>query len=240
MNKNPTTPITRSKGGSLMARSFRNARFLILFFVVVSLMCPHLSFAKRERATKKTEETQTTKKSKPVQTSQPAQTQQVSQSALQCDAQSALLMDGLTGEILYEQNSHLRIPPASFVKVMTLYVVFDAIRSGQLKRDDMVIVSEKAWKTQGSKMFIKVGDKVKVEDLLKGVAVASGNDACIALAEHLAGSEEVFVSKMNEKAKLLGMKDSQFRNSDGMPAEGQYVSALDMAILVTALYPGSS
>ena len=111
-------------------------------------------------------------------------------------------MDGLTGEILYEQNPRLRIPPASFVKVLTLYLAFDAIRGGQLKMDDLVTVSEKAWRTQGSKMFIKVGSQVRVEDLLKGIAIASGNDACIALAEHMAGSEEVFVSKMNEKAKF--------------------------------------
>jgi len=114
---------------------------------------------------------------------------------------------------------------------MTLYLVFDALRAGQLKLDELVTVSEKAWRTQGSKMFIKVGDRVKVEDLMKGVAIVSGNDACIALAEHLSGSEEVFVSKMNEKAKLLGLQDTQFKNSDGMPAEGQQTSAMDMAIL---------
>jgi D-alanyl-D-alanine carboxypeptidase (penicillin-binding protein 5/6) len=214
-----------------MVRSLGYRRVLVLFIVGVSLIIPHHSFAKRERATKKTEATHTTRKSKPAQSSQPAQIPQVTQSVLQCDAQSALLMDGLTGEVLYEQNPHLKIPPASFVKVMTLYLVFDAIRAGQLKLDDRVIVSEKAWRTQGSKMFIKVGEKVTVEDLLKGIAVASGNDACIALAEHMAGSEEVFVSKMNEKAKLLGMNDSQFKNSDGMPAEGQVTSALDMALL---------
>jgi D-alanyl-D-alanine carboxypeptidase (penicillin-binding protein 5/6) len=140
-------------------------------------------------------------------------------------------MDGLTGQVLYEQDSHLKIAPASFVKVLTLYLVFDAIRAGQIKMDDMVTVSEKAWRTQGSKMFIKVGERVRVEDLIKGVAVASGNDACIALAEHLSGSENVFVSKINEKAKVLGMKDSQFQNSHGMPADDQYTTAMDMAIL---------
>jgi D-alanyl-D-alanine carboxypeptidase (penicillin-binding protein 5/6) len=144
-------------------------------------------------------------------------------------------MDGLTGQILYEQNPRLRIPPASFVKVMTLYLVYDAIRAGQLKMDDLVTVSERAWKrvwkTDSSKMFIKVGERVRVEDLMKGVAISSGNDACIALAEHLSGSEEVFVSKMNEKAKLLGLNDTQFRNSDGMPADGQYMTALDMGNL---------
>jgi D-alanyl-D-alanine carboxypeptidase (penicillin-binding protein 5/6) len=97
--------------------------------------------------------------------------------------------------------------------------------------DEMVTVSEKAWRIQGSKMFIKVGERVKVEDLLKGIAIASGNDACIALAEHLAGSEEVFVAKINEKAKLVGMKNSEFKNSHGMPADGQVTSAMDMAVL---------
>jgi D-alanyl-D-alanine carboxypeptidase (penicillin-binding protein 5/6) len=140
-------------------------------------------------------------------------------------------MDALTGEVLYEQNPRLKIPPASFVKVLTLYLAFDAIRAGQLKTDTLVTVSEKAWRTQGSKMFIKVGSQVKVEDLLKGIAVASGNDACVALAEHMAGSEDVFVTKMNEKAKALGMNDSQFKNPDGMPADGQETTSLDMAIL---------
>jgi D-alanyl-D-alanine carboxypeptidase (penicillin-binding protein 5/6) len=163
--------------------------------------------------------------SKKVQAPQPAQ------GGLQCDAQSAVLKDGLTGEILYEQNPDLKIPPASFVKVLTLSLAFDAIRAGQLKLEDMVTVSENAWRTQGSKMFIKVGDRVKVEDLIKGIAIASGNDACIALAEHLSGSEEVFVSRMNEKAKAIGMKNSQFKNSHGMPAIDQYTTAMDMAVL---------
>ncbi|HSB04632.1 MAG TPA: D-alanyl-D-alanine carboxypeptidase family protein [Thermodesulfobacteriota bacterium] len=215
-----------------MIRSFRNGWIPVLLLVTLILIFPEGSFAKRERPTKKPETAQMTKKSTPTENPPTAQAAlQGAQSSLQCDSQSALLMDGLTGEILFEQNPRLRIPPASFVKVMTLYLAFDAIHGGQLKMDDLVTVSEKAWRTQGSKMFIKVGSQVKVEDLLKGIAVASGNDACIALAEHMAGSEEVFVSKMNEKAKLLGMNDSQFRNSDGMPAEGQYTSALDMAIL---------
>jgi len=182
----------------------------------------------------------TTKPSRPpkastkVKTQPKTETAQASQTAsggLQCDAQSAVLMDGLTGVILYEQNPSLRISPASFVKVMTLYIVYDAIRSGKIKTTDMVTVSEKAWRMQGSKMFIKVGERVKVEDLMKGIAIASGNDACIALAEHVSSSEEVFVSKMNEKAKLLGLKDSQFKNSHGMPSEDQYTTAMDMAIL---------
>jgi len=215
-----------------MIRSFRNGWIPVLLLVILTFVLPEASFAKREGSTKKSEAAQTTQKSTPIQTPQtPQAAQQVAQSSLQCDSQSALLMDGLTGEVLYEQNPRLKIPPASFVKVMTLYLALDAIRGGQLKMDDLVTVSERAWRTQGSKMFIKVGSQVKVEDLLKGIAVASGNDACVALAEHMAGSGEVFVSKMNEKAKLLGMNDSQFKNSDGMPAEGQYTTALDMAIL---------
>jgi len=95
----------------------------------------------------------------------------------------------------------------------------------------MVTVSEKAWRIQGSKMFIKVGDRVKVEDLLKGIAIASGNDACIALAEHIAGSEETFVTKMNEKGRLLGLKETHFNNSHGMPVDDQYTTAMDMATL---------
>src|SRR4030042_4037684 len=112
-------------------------------------------------------------------------------------------MDGLTGQVLFEQNPDSKMTPASFVKIMTLFLVYDAIRGGQLKMDEMVTVSEKAWRIQGSKMFIKVGERVKVEDLLKGIAIASGNDSCVAIAEHMAGTEDVFVSKMNEKAVSL-------------------------------------
>lgn len=212
------------------SRSLRNIWISGLLLVVFLIALPNQGFSKTTRTSKttKSREAGIHQKTQAPKTTQSAQT---SQGGLQCDAQSALLMDGLTGQVLYEQNPQLRMPPASFVKILTLYLVFDALRAGQLKMDDLVTVSERAWRTQGSKMFIKVGDRVKVEDLLKGVAIASGNDACIALAEHLSGSEEVFVSKMNEKAKLLGLNDSQFRNSDGMPADGQYTTAMDMAIL---------
>lgn len=173
----------------------------------------------------------THQKAKAPEKAKAAQDGQAPSGGLQCDARSAILMDGATGQVLFEQNGNSKMAPASFVKIMTLYLVYDAIRAGQLKMDDMVTVSEKAWRIQGSKMFIKVGERVKVEDLIKGVAIASGNDACIALAEHLSGSEEAFVTKMNDKAKLLGLKDTQFRNSHGMPAEGQYTTAMEMAIL---------
>jgi D-alanyl-D-alanine carboxypeptidase (penicillin-binding protein 5/6) len=199
---------------------------LILFLFFIVFPNPILS-----KTIKTSKSTKPFPKSKTSLKAESGRASQTTSGSLQCDAQSAILMDGLTGQVLYEQNPNVNIPPASFVKVMTLYVVYDAIRGKQIKVDDMVTVSERAWRMQGSKMFIKVGERVKVEDLMKGVAIASGNDACIALAEHVSGSEEAFVSKMNEKAKLLGLKETQFKNSHGMPADDQYTTAMDMAIL---------
>ncbi len=206
-------------------RSLKNIWISTLILMIFFIAFPNPIVSKTVKTSPKVRKAQKT------QTQQSPPSVQTSQNPLQCDAQSVVLMDGLTGQVLYEQNSHLRIPPASFVKVLTLYVVFDALRTGQIKTEDLVTVSEKAWRIQGSKMFIKVGERVKVDDLLKGITVASGNDACIAIAEYLAGSEEVFVSKMNEKAALLGLKDSQFKNSHGMPADDQYTTAMDMALL---------
>ncbi len=204
----------------------------LLLFIIFFIAFPDPSLS---RTTKSSKPPHTSQKTKALQKTETTKDSQATSGPLQCDAQSAVLMDGFTGQVLYEQSPNLRIPPASFVKVMTLYVIYDAVRAGQIKKDDLVTVSDlawrRAWKTDSSKMFIKVGERVKVEDLMKGVAIASGNDACVALAEHLSGSEDAFVSKMNEKAKLLGLKDSQFKNSDGLPAEDQYITALDMAIL---------
>ena len=211
-----------------MIRSHKNVWMTILILFFFFIVFPNPILSKPIKSSKITKASPKSKTSHKAETTQPSQ---ATSGGFQCDAQSAVLMDGLTGQVLYEQNPNLKIPPASFVKVMTLYVVYDAIRGGQIKRDDMVTVSERAWRMQGSKMFIKVGERVKVEDLMKGVAIASGNDACIALAEHVSGSEEAFISKMNEKAKLLGLKDSQFKNSHGMPADDQYTTSMDMAIL---------
>jgi len=230
MNKNPSDFFGVSEE-RMKIHSFKNIWIAAIFLTISFIAFPNQILSKTtkaSRSTKSSKKAQTTQKAQIPQTTQATKT---TQSSRQCDAQSAVLMDGLTGQVLYEQNPQLRIPPASFVKVLTLYLIYDAIRAGQLKMDDMVTVSERAWRTQGSKMFIKVGDRVKVEDLLKGVAIASGNDACIALAEQLSGSEEVFASKMDEKAKFLGLKDSQFKNSHGMPEEGQFTTAMDMAIL---------
>jgi serine-type D-Ala-D-Ala carboxypeptidase (penicillin-binding protein 5/6) len=198
--------------------SRRNAATAVVLFLVFALTCPLPAQSRPARASSRSPAASAKAAGKP-------------DNPLYCDSKSAVLMDALTGQVLYEQDSGMQMPPASFVKVLTLYVVFDAIRAGQLKMDDMITVSEKAWRIQGSKMFIRVGDRVKVEDLLKGIAIDSGNDSCIAIAEHLAGTEDVFVSKMNEKAAAIGMKDSKFMNAHGMPAQGQLTTAMDMAVL---------
>jgi D-alanyl-D-alanine carboxypeptidase (penicillin-binding protein 5/6) len=119
----------------------------------------------------------------------------------QVAASSYILLDYHSGHILASENPHLQVEPASITKMMTAYVVFSEIKSGNLSLEDMVTISEKAWRTGGSKMFIEVDKQVKVEDLVRGMIVQSGNDACVALAEHIAGSEEVFASMMNQHAK---------------------------------------
>jgi D-alanyl-D-alanine carboxypeptidase (penicillin-binding protein 5/6) len=146
-------------------------------------------------------------------------------------AKSAILLDGISGQVIYEYNPNLRTGPASLTKIVALDIVFDNIKDGNIKLEDEVIISEKAWRTYGSKMFIEVGKKVNVEDLIKGVAVISGNDACVALAEHISGVEEVFVNKMNEKIKSIGLINTKFNNSSGLPHPEQYTVALDMAFI---------
>jgi serine-type D-Ala-D-Ala carboxypeptidase (penicillin-binding protein 5/6) len=215
---------------------FRDRRYLVALPLIFSLtLLPGLALARKAKPVVKTVKPphETSKPSaKPKTVAAPgAKEKQAASSVFQIEGRAAVLMDGLTGQVLYEQDPGLKIAPASFVKVLTLFVVYDAIKAGQLKMDAPVTVSQKAWKTQGSKMFVKVGEAVKVEDLIKGIAIASGNDACIALAEHMAGSEEAFVKKMNEKAQQIGMKDSVFQNCHGMPAEGQVTTAMDMAVL---------
>jgi D-alanyl-D-alanine carboxypeptidase (penicillin-binding protein 5/6) len=143
------------------------------------------------------------------------------------DAQCVVLTDALSGQVLYDKFS--KEDGANFVKILTLYIALDAIRSGQLKLEDWVTVSE-SLEVEGSKMFIKVGDRVKVEDLLKGIAIASGNDACIAW-QNTWQDRRRYLSQMNEKASLLRLKDSRFTNSHGMPDGGEYTTAMDVGPL---------
>ena len=150
-------------------------------------------------------------------------------------ATSHILIDYNSGKVLAENNADAKLAPASLTKILTVYVVFKEIKNGHLHLDDKVTISQNAWQTSGSKMFVKVNDQVKVEDLLKGVIIQSGNDASVALAEHVAGNEATFAELMNQHAARLGMVNSHFENSDGLPSDGHYTSARDLTIVTTAL-----
>lgn len=144
------------------------------------------------------------------------------------NAKSAILMDVTTGRVLYEQYADRRIPPASLTKVLSMYVAMEAISAGKTSYDKKIKVSRNAAKTRGSTMFLKTGDIVTLDKLFYGMAVASGNDASMAVAEHVAGSPSHFVQRMNALARRLGMKNSRFQNVHGLPADGQYTTARDM------------
>jgi len=149
-------------------------------------------------------------------------------------ARSAVLIDANSGQFLYGQNPDERIKPASFVKLLTLFLIFDAIDHGQVHLDDKVWISKKAWRTGGSKMFVRQGTRIPLVELIKGIAVVSGNDACIAVAEFLQGNEQAFVAKMNLKLRELGLENSQFQTVNGWPAPDQYTTSKDMALLARA------
>jgi D-alanyl-D-alanine carboxypeptidase (penicillin-binding protein 5/6) len=151
------------------------------------------------------------------------------------DATSYYLVDFDSGRVLAEKNPDDRVEPASITKLMTAYLVDKAIADGDVTLDEMVTISEKAWRMQGSKMFVEVGKQVSVSDLLKGLIIQSGNDASVALAEHLAGSESAFAGYMNHQAKLLGMNNTNYVNATGWPDENHYSSARDIAILTRTL-----
>jgi len=156
-------------------------------------------------------------------------------SAPELGATSYVLLDFHSGETIAEKQPDLRVEPASITKLMTSYVVFRELGKGQLDLDDKVLISEKAWRTGGSRMFVEVDTEVSVEDLLLGVIVQSGNDASVALAEHVAGSEEVFAQMMNAEAQRLGLDNTSYENATGLPAPEHYTSARDIAILARAL-----
>lgn len=147
------------------------------------------------------------------------------------NAKSAILMEKSTGNILYESNPDERLPIASVTKVMTMLLIMEAVDSGKISLDDMVTVSGNAMSYGGSTMFLETGEQLTVNDMLKGIAVASANDGCVAMAEHLAGSESAFVDMMNEKAKELGMENTHFMNTNGLDEDDHYSSARDVAIM---------
>jgi D-alanyl-D-alanine carboxypeptidase (penicillin-binding protein 5/6) len=151
------------------------------------------------------------------------------------NADSYFLMDFNSGRVLAEKNPDKHVEPASITKLMTAYLVDKAISDGDLAADELVTISEKAWRMKGSKMFVEVGKQIPVEELLKGLIIQSGNDASVALAEHIAGSESAFAGYMNHQAGLLGMTNTNFKNATGWPVEGHYSSARDIAILTQAV-----
>ncbi len=150
-------------------------------------------------------------------------------------AQQAILVDMSTGTVLFEKNADARMPTASMSKLMTMYMVFEALKEGGLSLDDSFRVSEKAWRTGGSKMFVEVGDSVRIEDLIRGVIVQSGNDATIVLAEGLNGSEAEFAAQMTRRAQRMGLLNSNFMNAHGLPDPNHYSTARDLALLAQRL-----
>ena len=156
-------------------------------------------------------------------------------SSPQIAASSYILMDPLSGRIIMEENSHERLPPASLTKMMTAYIVERELDEGRISLSDMVPVSVNAWRTEGSRTFVQEGTEVSVENLLKGVIIQSGNDASVALAEYIAGSEGAFVDIMNQQAQILGMNESSFANATGLPAPDHFSTAYDLALLAKAI-----
>lgn len=151
--------------------------------------------------------------------------------AISTTAKYALLIDANTGGIIFEKNSQVKMPPSSMSKLMTVYLAFDRIKNGSLKLDDKVTVSKKAWSKRGSRMFLPLNREATVDDLLHGIIIQSGNDASIALAEAIAGSESAFVNRMNMVANKIGLSGSHFANSTGWPNGNHYMTTVDLAIL---------
>lgn len=146
-------------------------------------------------------------------------------------SQSAILMEQDSGSVLFEKNSHEKLPPASMTKIMTLILIMEAIDKGKISWNDKIQVSDYAASMGGSQIFLEPGEEMRVEDMVKGIAIGSANDASVAMAEHIAGTAESFVNMMNSKAKKLGLNDTFFKNPTGLPAAGHYTSAHDMAIM---------
>ncbi len=146
-------------------------------------------------------------------------------------AKSAVLMEASTGKVLFEQNSHEKLPPASVTKVMTMLLIMEAIDSKRISYDDVVVTSEYAAGMGGSQVFLSTGEQMKVKEMLKAIAVASGNDASVAMAEHISGTEEAFVNAMNKRARELGMTNTNFINCNGLDADNHYTTAYDIALM---------
>ncbi|OZM57133.1 D-alanyl-D-alanine carboxypeptidase [Lottiidibacillus patelloidae] len=151
------------------------------------------------------------------------------------NSSSAIIMERDTGTVIYEKNSHEKLPPASMTKIMTMILIMEALEKGKISLDDKVRASENAASMGGSQIFLEAGEEMTVRELLLGIAVASGNDASVAMAEHISGSVDAFIGEMNEKAKEIGVKNTYFKNTTGLPADGHYSTAYDMALMAKEL-----
>lgn len=161
----------------------------------------------------------------------PVQASEVEQNSVEITAPSAILMEASGGKVLYEKDADTKRPPASVTKVMTLLLIFDALEEGKIRLDDAVTTSEYAASMGGSQVFLEPGETQTVDTMIKCISVASANDACVAMAEHICGSEEAFVEKMNERARGLGMQNTHFVNCNGLDAEGHLTTARDIALM---------
>lgn len=159
----------------------------------------------------------------------------ITPAAPKLNAKGYVLMDANTGMIIAQKNMHKRMPPASLTKLMTLYVTSQAIKQGQISLDNKVRISKKAWHTGGSRMFLNAGSQVPVHDLIQGIIVASGNDSCVALSQYVGGNEDTFVEMMNQSAQQLGMKDTHYMDSTGLPNPNHYSTPYDLALLTRAI-----
>ncbi len=155
--------------------------------------------------------------------------------APQAEAKSAILMDAVSGTVLYEQNSHEKLPPASVTKVMTMLLIVEAIDSGRVSLDDQVTVSEHAAGMGGSQMYMEAGEIHTLDEILTGISMVSANDACVAASEFISGSSDIFVEEMNKRARELGMEDTHFENTNGLPVSNHYTSAYDIAVMSAEL-----
>jgi serine-type D-Ala-D-Ala carboxypeptidase (penicillin-binding protein 5/6) len=151
------------------------------------------------------------------------------------DVKSAILMERDTGKVLYEKNANEELPPASMTKIMTMLLIMEAVDQGKLSWNEKIRTSEYAASMGGSQIFLEPGEEMTTKEMLRGIAIGSGNDAAVAMAERIAGSEQAFVEKMNEKAKELGLKHTHFENTTGLPVKGHYSTAYDMAIMAKEL-----
>jgi len=182
--------------------------------------------AKKKQNLKKSEETKEEKLVEDINI-----TRYPGSSAIALKARQAIVIDYSTGKVLLEKNAHEQMAPSSMTKMMTSYIIEEKLKKGEVSLDSTFLVSEKAWRIGGSKSFMPLGEQVRLEDILRGIIIQSGNDACVVAAEGLYGSEEEFVDIMNSKAQEIGMKNTHFANSNGWPAENHYSTAYDLALL---------